>query len=179
MFSANRAHFSRDNVYLQAATVVCGCVCRALHAHAYDLGRIQSHTVAPTAWQRLLTLVIVAVVLIATTAIVPFGAMQLRPTDGFIPATEAVIVIYDLLIAALLASHATTIGSRGLLLLAGGFLFDALIVIPHALTFPGAFAPLGLLGAGLQTTAWLFIIWHFGLPAAVIGYVFLPRGRAL
>jgi signal transduction histidine kinase len=133
-------------------------------------------TVAPTAWQRRLTLVIVAVVLIATTAIVPFGAMQLRPTDGFIPATEAVIVIYDLLIAALLASHATTIGSRGLLLLAGGFLFDALIVIPHALTFPGAFAPLGLLGAGLQTTAWLFIIWHFGLSAAVIGYVFLPRG---
>ena len=98
-------------------------------------------TVAPTAWQRLLTLVIVAVVLIATTAIVPFGAMQLRPTDGFIPATEAVIVIYDLLIAALLASHATTIGSRGLLLLAGGFLFDALIVIPHALTFPARSRP--------------------------------------
>ena len=62
-----------------------------------------------------------------------------------------------------------------MLLLAGGFLFDALIVIPHALTFPGAFAPAGLLGAGLQTTAWLFIFWHFGLPAAVIGYACLPR----
>ena len=33
----------------------------------------------------------------------------------------------------------------------------------------------GLLGAGLQTTAWLFIVWHFALPAAVIGYVFLPH----
>ena len=141
----------------------------------WDASKISMTTVTPTARQRLLTLAIVAVGLIATAGIAPFGAIQLRPMEGFIPATEAVVVICDLLIAALLASHATTIGSRRLLLLAGGFLFDALIVIPHALTFPGAFAPHGLLDAGLQTTAWLFIVWHFGLPASVIGYVFLPR----
>jgi signal transduction histidine kinase len=122
-----------------------------------------------------LTLAVVAAVLVATAIVVPFGAIQLRPMDGFIPFTEAVLVICGLVIAALLASQATTIGSRGLLLLAAGFLFDALIIIPHALTFPGAFAPAGLLGAGLQTTAWLFIFWHFGLPAAIIGYVCLPR----
>ena len=141
----------------------------------WDASKISITTVTPTARQRRLTLAVVTAGLIATTAIAPFGAIQLRPIDGFIPATEAVIVICDLLIAALLASHAMTTGSRRLLLLAGGFLFDALIVIPHALTFPGAFAPTGLLGATLQTTAWLFIVWHFGLPAAVIGYVFLPR----
>ena len=141
----------------------------------WDASKVSMTTVAPTAWQRRLTLVIVAMVLIATAAIAPFGAVQLRPMGGFIPTTEAVIVICDLLIAALLASHAMIVGSRRLLLLAGGFLFDGLIVIPHALTFPGAFAPAGLLGAGLQTTAWLFIIWHFALPAAVIGYVFMPR----
>ena len=141
------------------------------------MGRIQglAHNAAPTAWQRRLTFVVGAVVVIATRSSSPSAPSRCGRSDGFIPATEAVIVIYDLLIAALLAIHATTIGSRGLLLLASGFFFDALIVIPHALTFPGAFAPLGLLGAGLQTTAWLFIIWHFGLPAAVIGYVFLPR----
>ena len=88
---------------------------------------------------------------------------------------RSLIFICDILTAALLASHATIIGSRGLLLLAGGFLFSALIVIPHALTFPGAFTPSGLLGAGLQTTAWLFIFWHFGLPASVIGYACLSR----
>ncbi len=141
----------------------------------WDASKVSMTTVAPTAWQRRLTLVIVAMVLIATAAIAPFGAVQLRPMGGFIPTTEAVIVICDLLIAALLASHAMIVGSRRLLLLAGGFLFDGLIVVPHALTFPGAFAPAGLLGAGLQTTAWLFIIWHFALPAAVIGYVFMPR----
>jgi signal transduction histidine kinase len=141
----------------------------------WDPSRVSLATLLPTARQRRLTLTVGAVVLVATAIMAPFGAIPLRPMAGFIPATEAMIVIYDVLIAALLASHATTIGSRGLLLLAGGFLFDALIVIPHALTFPGAFAPSGLLGAGLQTTAWLFIVWHFGLPAAVIGYVCLPR----
>ena len=40
-------------------------------------------------------------------------------------------------------------------MLAGGYLFTALIVIPWALTFPGLFAPGGLLSPGLQTTAWL------------------------
>jgi signal transduction histidine kinase len=141
----------------------------------WDASRNSLATLTPTARQRRLTLVVVAVVLVATACIAPFGAIQLRPMDGFIPASEAVIVICDLVIAALLASQAATIGSRGLLLLAGGFLFDALIIVPHALTFPGAFEPAGLLGAGLQTTAWLFIFWHFGLPAAVIGYVCLPR----
>jgi hypothetical protein len=43
----------------------------------------------------------------------------------------------------------------------------------HLLTFPGAFAPSGLLGAGLSTTAWLFIFWHLGLPVSVIGYAYL------
>ena len=53
------------------------------------------------------------------------------------------------------------------------FCIRRLIVVPHALTFPGAFAPTGLLGAGLQTTAWLYYFWHAGAPLAVIGYVLL------
>ena len=44
----------------------------------------------------------------------------------------------------------------------------AFLVIPHALTFPGVFAPDGLLGAGLQTTPWLNEFWFLGLPSAVI-----------
>ena len=64
-------------------------------------------------------------------------------------------------------------GLRGLLVLAGGYLFVALIVISHILTFPGAFSPTGLLGAGAQSAAWLYIFWHFGFAVAVIGYVLL------
>jgi hypothetical protein len=32
----------------------------------------------------------------------------------------------------------------------------------HALSFPGLFSPRGLLGAGPQTTAWLYMFWHGG-----------------
>ena len=116
-----------------------GMRCRAAYMVTrtiWDASKVSLATLTPTARQRRLTLAVVAVLLVATAIVAPFGAIQLRPMDGFIPATEAVIFICDLLIAALLASHAMTIGSRGLLLLAGGFLFDALIVIPHALTFP-------------------------------------------
>ena len=137
-------------------------------------------TVTPTVRQRRLTLVLAAAVLVGTGIIAPFGAVQLRRIDGFIPATESVIVITDLLTAILLFSHARIIGSRGLLLLASGYLFSALIVLAHLLTFPGAFSPSGLLGTGLSTTAWLFIFWHLGLPVSVIGYAYLiDETRAL
>jgi signal transduction histidine kinase len=137
-------------------------------------------TMTPTVRQRRLTLVLAATVLIATGVIAPFGAIQLRRIDGFIPATESVIVITDLFTAVLLFSQSRIIGSPGLLLLASGYLFSALMVLPHLLTFPGAFAPSGLLGAGLSTTAWLFIFWHLGLPVSVIGYAYLiDKRRAL
>ena len=141
----------------------------------WDPSTVSLATLAPTRRQRRSALAIAAAVLVAWGAIAPFGDTHFPPMNGFIPATEAVLVVCDLMIAALLAGQAVTIGSRALVLLAGGFLFDALIIIPHILTFPGAFMPSGLLGAGMQTTAWLFIFWHFALPAAVIGYVCLPR----
>ena len=130
-------------------------------------------TVPPTARQRQLSLIVAAIVLAATGVITAFGATQLQQIDGFIPATEFVIFVSDLFTAALLSSQARIIGSHRLLVLASGYLFSALIVVSHALTFPGAFAPSGLLGAGLQTTAWLFIFWHLGFPASVIGYACL------
>ena len=55
----------------------------------------------------------------------------------------------------------------------GGYLFTALMAVPHALSFPRLFAPDGLIGAGPQTTAWLYMIWHAGFPLAVIGYALL------
>ncbi len=65
--------------------------------------------------------------------------------------------------------------SLALLALASGYLFDALIIVPHALSFPGAFVPGGMLGAGPQTTAWLYVFWHGGFPLFVIAYALLRR----
>src|SRR5205823_5785538 len=63
--------------------------------------------------------------------------------------------------------------SPSLLILANGYLFTGLITASHTLTFPGAFAPEGLLGAGLQTAGWLHVIWHLAFPASVIVYAWM------
>ncbi|HVZ54073.1 MAG TPA: MASE4 domain-containing protein [Pseudolabrys sp.] len=91
----------------------------------------------------------------------------------FIPNLNATIAVTDLVTALLLFAQFSIYRSRALLVLAGGYLFSAFIVIPHALTFPGAFSPTGLLGAGFQTAAWLYVFWHLGLPVALVLYALL------
>jgi signal transduction histidine kinase len=108
----------------------------------------------------------------------PFATIQLLRLDSFVPAVEAIIFITDLATAVLLFNQFSLVGSRALLLLASGYLFSALVVVPHVLTFPGVFAPRGLLGAGLQSTPWLYIFWHMGFAAAVIGYACLTNEKA-
>jgi signal transduction histidine kinase len=72
----------------------------------------------------------------------------------------------------MLFTQFTILHSRALLVLASGYFFTALIVIPHALTFPGVIAPTELLG-GVQSAPWLYVFWHLGLPLAVIVYALL------
>jgi Membrane-associated sensor, integral membrane domain len=67
--------------------------------------------------------------------------------------------------------------SQALLILASGYLFDGLMVISHALSFPGVFAENGLISGGPQTTAWLYMFWHFGFPAFVLAFALLNRRK--
>jgi PAS domain S-box-containing protein len=113
----------------------------------------------------------VAVCQVAALALLaPFAKIQLAEINAFIPAFEGVIFVTDLVTSVLLFSQFAIYRLRALLVLACGYLFSALIVIPHALTFPGAFSPTGLLGAGLQTTASLYWSWHLLFPFALLGY---------
>jgi signal transduction histidine kinase len=130
-------------------------------------------TLPPSKGQIRLALGVVIALLVALAFTIPFTNVQLPRIDAFIPAFETAIVFNDLVTAALLFAQFSILRWRSLFVLANGFLFTALIVIPHALTFPGAFTPTGLLGAGLQSTAWLYYFWHAGAPLAVIGYVLL------
>jgi PAS domain S-box-containing protein len=113
----------------------------------------------------------VAVCQVAAFALVaPFARTQLAEISAFVPAFEGVIFVTDLVTSVLLFSQFAIYRVRALLVLACGYLFSALMIIPHALTFPGAFSPTGLLGAGLQTTASLYWFWHFLFPMALLGY---------
>lgn len=101
--------------------------------------------------------------------------VRLLQIDAFIPMIDATTFVVDLIIATLLYVQATVYRSRALIALASGYVFTALILIPHALTFPGAFAPNGLLAAGTSTTAWLYMFWRTALPVSVIFYVLCNR----
>jgi PAS domain S-box-containing protein len=113
----------------------------------------------------------VAVCQVAALALLaPFAKTQLAEINAFIPAFEGVIFVTDLVTSLLLFSQFAVYRLRALLVLACGYLFSALMIIPHVLTFPGAFSPTGLLGAGLQTTASLYWFWHLLFPFALLGY---------
>jgi len=134
-------------------------------------------TAAPTLRQRQLALLVVVVTLAAYGAVIPFATLPLQRFDGFIPAMAAIIFVTDLITAVLLFGQFSATGSRALLVLASGYLFTSLIAIPFALTFPGAFAPTGLLGAGPQTAAWFSISIRISFAVATVGYALLISGK--
>jgi diguanylate cyclase (GGDEF)-like protein len=115
-----------------------------------------------------LAVVLVSVALFLAAA--PFARLALAPVPAFIPVYESALVINDLVTAVFLFGQFHISRSRALLLLACGYLFTAALAVAHALSFPGLFAPAGLLGAGPQTTAWLYMFWHGGFPLMVIAY---------
>jgi signal transduction histidine kinase len=116
-------------------------------------------------------------VIVGFGGLVPFTGASLAELNAFFPSLDAIVFVTDLVTSVLLFAQFSVSRSRAVLLLATGYLFTALIVVPHALTFAGAFSPTGLLGAGIQTGSWLFIFWHIGFAAALLGYAVLRQDR--
>ena len=103
----------------------------------------------------------------------PLRDIRLGEISIFVPLVDSFMLFSELIIATLLYAQASVLRSRAMTVLASGYVFTALILIPHALTFPGAFTTDGLLGAGTNTTAWLAIFRRFTFPIAVISYALL------
>jgi len=129
--------------------------------------------IPPTHNQRRTARILVLVLLAILAATWPFATIKLPEIDAFVPSLAAALFISDIVTAVLLFGQFSILRQRALLVLANGFLFSALIVVAHALAFPGAFSRTGLFGSGLQSAVWLYWFWHAGLPLAVIGYVLL------
>lgn len=121
-------------------------------------------------------IMVVGVSAVLFACAVPFAGVPLEPVLAFVASYQSALAINDLITAVLLFSQFAISRSRALLLLTSGYLFAAMAAIAHALSFPGLFAPGGLLGGGPQTTVWLYMVWHGGFPLFVIGYSFL-KGR--
>ena len=127
------------------------------------------------AHRRLAVGVVLALMAAFVVTVGPLSTVRLARIDAFIPMYAAAMFVTDSITGILLSAQFAILRSRALLAISSGYLFTALIVIPWALTFPGVFAPGGLLGAGLQTTAWLYFLWHAGFPLFVIAYALLKN----
>src|SRR5215468_11712660 len=128
-------------------------------------------SLSPSLAQKRLALAVVLALLVAFFFTAgPLSTIQLPRIDAFVPAYAMAMFVNDAITAVLLFAQFSILRSRALLIIASGYLFTALIIIPWLLTFPGVFAPGGLLGAGLQSTDWLYILWHAGFPMFIIAY---------
>jgi signal transduction histidine kinase len=132
-------------------------------------------SLSPGRAQRRLALAVVLALLVVffITEVGPLSTIQLGRIDAFVPAYAAAMFVTDSITAVLLFAQFSILRSPALLAIASGYLFTALMLIPWMLTFPGVFTPGGLLGAGLQSTNWLYILWHAGFPLLVIAYALL------
>jgi Membrane-associated sensor, integral membrane domain len=118
---------------------------------------------------------VVLLSLIGFVAAIPFARERLVEVWAFIPIYQSVLIINDAITAILLFAQFTFARSRALLVLASAYLFTAFIAALHLLTFPGLFSAAGLLGAGPQSTAWLYMFWHGTFPIAVLVYALLKH----
>lgn len=139
-------------------------------------------TLRSTSRQQRFALAIVVISLGLFSALAPFAKVRLPAAPLFIAVYQTAFVLNDVITAFLLFGQYRILQTRALCVLGCGYLFTALIAAIHALSFPGLFSPTGLLGAGPQTTAWLYMFWHGGFPLFVIAYARLkdkqdePRG---
>jgi signal transduction histidine kinase len=131
-------------------------------------------SLSPGRRQRRLALAVVLALLAAFLMTAgPLSTIEVARIDAFVPVYATAMFVTDLMTAVLLFAQFSILRSRALLVLASGYLFTALTLIPWLLTFPGVFAPGGLLGAGQQSTSWLYTLWHSGFAMFVIAYALL------
>ena len=110
-----------------------------------------------------------------TVGLLPFAASTGPVLPGFILINQTALVVAYGLSAWVLFAQFRRSRSVALLLIAGGTLYTAAIVALQLLTFPGVVAKGRVLGAGPQTTTWLWTFWHLGPPLCTLAYAAAVR----
>jgi signal transduction histidine kinase len=132
-------------------------------------------TLAPGPAQVRFALVVAFAFFAAYALLFERTSVQLAWIDAVVPSYATDMFISDMLTAFLLFAQFSILRSLALLVISAGYLYTGLIMVPWILTFPGTFAPGGLIGAGLQSAVWLYTLWHFGFPLFVIGYALVKN----
>lgn len=125
--------------------------------------------------QRRLSLSVIGLLFASFLAAVPIAGIGLVQIPGFIPAYGSLLVVGDLLTAALLLSQARANSSASIAVLGSGYLLTGILVAAQMLNFPGVFGSTGLMGGGAIAASWLGVFWHGLFPLFVTGYFVVAR----
>jgi signal transduction histidine kinase len=139
--------------------------------------RLFLSSLSPGPAQKRLALAVVLGILVVFVVITVglLSGMQTRRIDAFLPAYLTAMFVCDSITAILLFAQFSILRLRAILVIASAYLFTALILIPYVLTFPGVFVATPQIG-GLQSAAWVYVLWHCGFPLFVIGYALSKDG---
>lgn len=126
-------------------------------------GRPTSMVMGSTPARRVLVLGLLA----GCLALLPFLREDLGAASWFLPVALVLVALCDLATAGLLATRFLGLGSSQLLGLAAAYFGAGLLSVVHLLVLRGAFGGGALVDAGPQAAAWLWAVWHGGLPLAL------------
>ena len=100
---------------------------------------------APGRAQKRFALCIVLGLLVALYLITgPLAGIQLGEVTAFVAVYATSMFVTDSITAILLYAQYSILRSRAILVIASGYLFTALIVVPYTLTFPNVLTPEGV-----------------------------------
>ena len=100
-------------------------------------GAVVLSTVPPSQGEARLALLLVFVSAVACAAAIPFSRLRFSGVPSFIGVYETALIVNDAITALLLFGQFVQGRSHALYVLACGYLFDAVVIVPHMLSFPG------------------------------------------
>jgi hypothetical protein len=111
-------------------------------------------TLPPTRRQIRLAYSVIAALLVLACAAVPYAHLPLQPVTALVPVYATTILVCNLITATLLFGQFWVLRWKCLLVLASGFLFTAVLIVPFALTFPGVFGPFAPAAQSTRLLGW-------------------------
>lgn len=108
-------------------------------------------------------LVVAAVTVVATMALLPLSRHQLGPTTSFVPAMLAIVACFDLMSVYLLVGDYRDNGEMRMLAMSWAYLWSLVMMGGYALAFPGVM-PHPPLATAPSVAPWLYLGWHVGFP---------------
>jgi signal transduction histidine kinase len=120
--------------------------------------------------QTRIALGVIIFILGVVVIVAPFASVRLLRVDAFLPVLQAVMCVVDIITAAFLFAQYSIHPMYALLAVASAYVFSGLFAFLQTLAFPGAYSTTGLIGDGIDTAGWLFVLWHTTFLLCVMTY---------